>query len=94
VRRYTKRTFATTAARAGMRVDHSRYFFHALFFAKLAVRAMERITRGAPAPAALPPSWINRAAYLACRVEQRLCDALPLPFGSSLLIVGGRRSGT
>jgi SAM-dependent methyltransferase len=90
VRRYTKRTFAALAARVGMRVDRSRYFFHGLFFAKLAVRAVERVRRPAPAPAAVPPRWINRGAYLACRLEQRLCDRMPPPFGSSLLVAGGR----
>jgi SAM-dependent methyltransferase len=92
VRRYTKRTFAALAGRVGMRIDHSRYFFHALFFAKLANRAVEGLTRSAPAPASLPPGWINRSAYLACRAEQRVCDRLRPPFGSSLLVVGGRQS--
>jgi len=92
VRRYRKPTFAALARRVGMRIDRARYFFHALFLAKLAVRASERLTRGAPAPAEVPPGWINHTAYLASRLEQRLSGRLPLPFGSSLLIVGGRGS--
>lgn len=92
VRRYTRRTFAALAGRVGMRIDRARYFFHALFFAKLAARGAERLTPRAPAPATVPPAWINRTAYLASRVEQRLCEGLPLPFGSSLLVVGGRRA--
>ena len=91
VRRYTRATFAALAARAGMRIDRSRYFFQALFFAKLATRGLERLRRAAPVPAEVPPGWINRAAYLACRLEQRAFGRLPLPFGSSLLVVGGRR---
>ena len=91
VRRYTKRSFAALAARAGMRVVRMGYFFHALFFAKLAVRGAERLTRRA-APAALPPGWLNHTAYLACRAEHALCGRLPVPFGSSLLVVGGRAS--
>ena len=94
IRRYTKRDFAALAAGVGMRVDRARYFFHALFFAKLAVRAGERLTARTPVPPRAPPRGVNRAAYLACRLEQYLCAGLPLPFGSSLLIVGGRRAAT
>ena len=92
VRRYTKRSFAALAARAGLRIDRARYFFHGLFFAKLAVRGVERVARRASAPAAVPPAWINRSAYVACRLEQRLLGGLAIPFGSSLLVVGGRAS--
>jgi SAM-dependent methyltransferase len=94
VRRYTRPSFAALARRVGMRVDRAMYFFHMLFFAKLAVRGVERVSRRTPAPAALPPGWLNRSAYLACRVEQHLCNRLPPPFGSSLLIVGGKGSAT
>jgi SAM-dependent methyltransferase len=94
VRRYTRRSFRTLADRAGMRVDRLRYFFHALFLAKLAVRGLERVTRRAPAPAEVPPGWINHTAYLACRLEQRLLGGVPVPFGSSLLVVGGRGPAT
>ena len=92
VRRYTRRSFAALADRAGMRVDDARYFFHALFFAKLAVRGAERMTHREPAPATVPPRWINHSAYAASRVEQRLLGGLPIPFGASLLVVGGRAS--
>ncbi len=92
VRRYTKRTFGALADRVGLRVDRARYFFHWLFFAKLAVRGFERVTHPAPVPPQIPPLGINRAAYLASRLEQMLFGGLPLPLGSSLLVVGGSAS--
>jgi SAM-dependent methyltransferase len=88
LRRYTKRSFAALAEQAGLRVDRARYFFFWLFFAKLAVRWFERATHPAPVPPEVPPARINRAAYLASRLEQRLLGRLPLPLGSSLLVVG------
>lgn len=91
VTRYTRRTFRPLADQTGMRVDAMRYFFHWVFFAKLGVRLYERWARPAPRPPAIPVPWINRAAYLLSRSEYVVFGGLGLPFGSSLLCVGGRR---
>jgi hypothetical protein len=67
-----------------------RYFFYWTCPVKLAQRLKERFLPGVPAPAGIPPRWANRALYLASRLEQTLLAPFPIPFGSSLLIVGGR----
>ncbi|HEX6536148.1 MAG TPA: hypothetical protein VF041_16235, partial [Gemmatimonadaceae bacterium] len=78
------------AARANLRVEYARYFFHWMYPAKLAQRAMERITHPAPRPPRVPAPWINRSLYALSVLEQRALGALPIPFGSSLLLVGRR----
>lgn len=80
--RYTQSTLRDVAARAGMRVEASRYFFHWTVPGKLAVRAKERVL-GPGGPERVPAAPVNRALYLLSRAEQ----ALRLPFGSSLLAV-------
>jgi hypothetical protein len=88
--RYTKRSFGALAAAAGMRIDEARYFFHWTVFGKLATRLVEAIKRGAPVPAAVPPAPLNRVLYSLSRLEARLVGGLPVPFGTSLLVVGGK----
>lgn len=84
--RYTRATFAAVAARAGLRVDETRYFFHWTVPGKLAVRAKERVL-GPGGPERVPPAPLNRALYLLSRAEQLAARAIPLPFGTSLLAV-------
>jgi len=85
--RYTTASFARAARAAGLRVVRSRYFFQWLFPAKLGVRLLEALWRRPPAPPRVPPPWINRALYLVSRSEQLVHGALPVPFGSSLLVI-------
>ena len=92
--RYTRARFARLAADAGMRIDSTRYFFHWTFPAKLAQRMKEGLLPGVPAPTEVPAPWANRALYLASRLEQTVCRPFPIPFGSSLLVVGGRAADT
>jgi hypothetical protein len=87
-RRYTKTSFAALAAEAGLEIERATYFFHWLFLAKLCVRGAERLTRAHPAPPRMPAPWLNGALYGLTRLEQRVLTPLPVPFGSSLLIVG------
>jgi 2-polyprenyl-3-methyl-5-hydroxy-6-metoxy-1,4-benzoquinol methylase len=88
--RYTKRSFATVARSAGLRLDAARYFFHWIFPAKLVQRVSEAITHPLPAAPRLPPRWLNTMLYGLSRLEQRLPGSSALPFGSSLLVVGRR----
>jgi SAM-dependent methyltransferase len=88
--RFTRARFAQLARQAGMQIDSSRYFFHWTFPVKLAQRMKESLLPGVPAPADIPPAWMNRALYLASRLEQTVLQPVPMPFGSSLLVVGGR----
>jgi 2-polyprenyl-3-methyl-5-hydroxy-6-metoxy-1,4-benzoquinol methylase len=91
--RYTRRSFGALAATAGLRVDEARYFFRWTAAAKLATRVKERVMPGAPVAPAVPPAAVNGALYALSRLEQRIIGRVPVPFGSSLLVVGGRRIG-
>lgn len=86
--RYTKRLFSPVAAEAGLRVERKRYFFHWMFPAKLAVRLKEMFFRSADKLPGIPSLPINRTLYGVSRIEERFFRKLPIPFGSSLLIVG------
>jgi SAM-dependent methyltransferase len=88
--RYTRATFADVAARAGLWVEESRYFFHWTVPGKLAVRAKERVL-GPGGPERVPPAPLNRALYLLSRAEQATAGTLHLPFGTSLLAVCSAR---
>ncbi|UCF18872.1 MAG: class I SAM-dependent methyltransferase [Gemmatimonadota bacterium] len=89
--RYTKRTFREMARKADLRIDCDRYFFHWVFPAKLARRLVETTFQLSPSVPRVPPGWINESLYLLSRTEHRVLGRLPIPFGSSLLVVGGRR---
>lgn len=91
--RYTKRSFGALAATVGLCIDEARYFFHWTAAAKLATRLVEALVPGAPTSPALPPALANHALYLLSRLEERLLGRLSVPFGTSLLIVGGNGDG-
>lgn len=88
--RYRRGQFRQLAQRAGLRLDECRYFYHWLFPTKLGVRLAERLRGSSPQPPRPPAPAMNRLCYAVSRGEQQLCSRLPLPFGSSLLAVGGR----
>jgi SAM-dependent methyltransferase len=88
--RYTKRSFATLAQEAGLSVRESRYFFHWTFPVKLAVRMKEAMLGKPTTPEDVPGSLVNRGLYALSRLEQRMLARLPVPFGSSLMIVAGK----
>ena len=88
--RYTKRSFERLARAAGLRIDRRRYFFHWTFAAKLAVRVVEALRSSPPGPAAVPPRLINTSLDALSRLEASTVGRLPMPFGSSLLVVGGK----
>ena len=89
--RYDKTSFDALAAEAGLHIDQSRYFFHWTAAAKIATRIKEALIPGEPASPSVPPPVVNRALYALSRLEERLLGTVPVPFGSSLLVVGGRR---
>jgi 2-polyprenyl-3-methyl-5-hydroxy-6-metoxy-1,4-benzoquinol methylase len=89
--RYTRRGIAALATRARVRIHEARYFFHWTAPVKLAVRVKETVRATAAVPPRVPPSWINESLYRLSRLEQRALAPLALPFGSSLLVVAGRR---
>jgi SAM-dependent methyltransferase len=89
--RYDKRSFSALAAGAGLRLDEARYFFHWTAFAKIVTRIKEALIPGEPASPSVPPGLVNRGLYALSRLEARLVGRLPVPFGSSLLVIGGAR---
>jgi len=91
VTRYTKRSLKCLAESAGMQIVTCRYFYQWLVPVKLAVRVKERLLPTRPTPPRVPPWLINQFCYGVSRLEQSVCAAFPIPFGSSLLAVGGRR---
>lgn len=88
--RYDKASFQALADAAGLRIDEARYFFHWTALGKVATRLKEALVPGEPASPTVPPAPINRALYVLSRIEARVLGALPVPFGSSLMVVGGR----
>jgi SAM-dependent methyltransferase len=88
--RYTARGFAELADPTGLRIDETRYFFHWTAVAKLGTRLVEHFTEANPAPPRVPPEPFNRGLYLLSRLEERVLGRVPVPVGSSLLVVGGR----
>jgi len=86
--RYTKGSFRQLARQAGLRIETERYWFHWTFPVKLASRLVERLLGLQPAPPNIPPGWLNESLYLVTRIEQKTLGALPVPFGSSLMVVG------
>lgn len=89
--RYTKHSFGALAMAAGMRIEEWRYFFRWLSVPKLATRLAEALIPGDPSAPSIPPAPINRGLLLLSRLEEKLIGRLPVPFGTSLLVVGTRR---
>jgi 2-polyprenyl-3-methyl-5-hydroxy-6-metoxy-1,4-benzoquinol methylase len=88
--RYTRKTFRDVASKAGMNLRHERYLYHWTCPVKLGIRIFERALRTVPTPPKVPVGWINELLFALTRAEQRTLSHLPMPFGSSLLVVGGR----
>jgi 2-polyprenyl-3-methyl-5-hydroxy-6-metoxy-1,4-benzoquinol methylase len=91
VTRYTKSSFRALARQVGFRVDRCEYFFHWTFPIRFAQRVLESVVprRSAPLPA-MPPRPVNALLYGLSRAEW----GFKLPFGTSLLVVGGRQRTT
>ena len=87
VTRYDRASLEDLGRRSGLSVIDARYLFQWTAAAKLATRVAEALVPGSPAPPRVPPGPINRALYLATRLEDRLLRGLRVPFGSSLIAV-------
>jgi len=89
--RYTAKSFRRVARQAGLDVESEKYFFHWLFPIKLIVRFAERLLRLPPKPPNVPAGWINELLYRVSLIEYNVLGLLPLPFGSSLMVVGKKQ---
>lgn len=86
--RYTVSSFRCLAREAGLEIETEKYFFQWLFPVKLLTRLAERLLRPQPKPPNIPGRWINGLLYRLSRFEYAILNPLPVPFGSSLLVVG------
>jgi 2-polyprenyl-3-methyl-5-hydroxy-6-metoxy-1,4-benzoquinol methylase len=89
--RYKKSTFREVAEQAGLRIREESYVYHWTVPVKLAVRLAERMFRMKPKPPNVPAGFVNETLYWISRVEQRTLTPLPMPFGSSLMIIGTKQ---
>ena len=92
--RYTKSSFCELARKAGLRIQTARYLYHWTFPVKLGQRVVERVFRMQPAPPKIPSAGMNELLYRFTRAEQETLSALPMPFGSSLVIVGTKETNS
>ncbi len=90
--RFTKRSLATVAKSANLRIDRCQYFFHWLVPLKLIARLKERLIQSQPKPPNIPWPIVNRSMLALSLLEQRLFGNFTLPVGTSLLAVGKRSS--
>jgi SAM-dependent methyltransferase len=90
--RYTKSSFLDVAEKAGLEIQTRQYLYHWTFPVKLGVRLVERALRMEPAPPKIPTAWINETLYRMTKVEQETLSKLPMPFGSSLMVIGTKKS--
>ena len=88
--RYTKKTFRQVAEAAGLKIAEERYLYHWTCPVKLAVRVAEKIVSARPEAPKVPAWFVNEPLYALSRLEQKTVSALPMPFGSSLMVVGRR----
>ncbi len=89
--RYTKRSLRDVALHAGLSIEYERYLYQWLFPVKFATRIAERALDVQPKPAGVPAQWINGLLFWLSRLEQKTWGKLPIPFGSSLMILGRSR---
>jgi 2-polyprenyl-3-methyl-5-hydroxy-6-metoxy-1,4-benzoquinol methylase len=89
--RYTKHSFHKAARHAGLRIRKEHYLYHWTCPMKLGVRVMESVVRPQPKAPRVPVGWLNDVLFWLSRLEQKTLSALPMPFGSSLMVVGGKR---
>ena len=90
--RYTKPTFRAVASEAGLSIREERYIYHWTCPVKLLAHAGEQVLGSKPAPPKVPPALINQPLYWLSRIEQKTISRLPMPFGSSLMVVGTKAS--
>lgn len=91
--RYERRELERLMHASGLVVEEARYVFRWLVAAKLAVRALERVSGGRPRPPRIPPPPVNGLLYLASRMEEAVLGRVGGLLGSSVLAVGRRREG-
>lgn len=93
VRRYTPASARNLIEAAGLRPERVEFMFASVFPLMLAVRSTQRILRRvrplrADRDIAVPPAPVNAALTWLVEREAALARRMPMPIGSSLLVVG------
>ncbi|MGA7850883.1 MAG: class I SAM-dependent methyltransferase [Terriglobales bacterium] len=88
--RYTKHGFRKVARQAGLQTREECYLYHWTCPVKLAVHVMESVFHPKPEAPKVPADWVNDALFWVSRFEQKTLSTLPMPFGSSLMVVGSK----
>jgi hypothetical protein len=88
--RYTKRTLREVIRDTDLRIREERYLYHWTCPLKLAVAWKERLFRSQPEPPTIPAAGWNELFFQLSRFEQKTLSRVPMPFGSSLLVVASR----
>jgi SAM-dependent methyltransferase len=88
--RYTKQTFRKVAEGAGFKPREERYLYHWTCPVKLGVHAIEGVIHSKPKAPGIPMAVANETLFWISRLEQKTLSAFPMPFGSSLLVVGSK----
>jgi ubiquinone/menaquinone biosynthesis C-methylase UbiE len=97
VRRYTVATARQLVEQAGLRVDRATYHFATTFPLMLAVRVAQRRLRPYrdlrdDTDIAVPAAPVNAVLASLLRAEAAVSRHVPMPFGSSVLVVGRKGS--
>lgn len=95
VRRYTPSGARTLLEQAGLRVDRASFLFASLFPLMLGARIAQRLSRPFrdvrdDSDISVPPGPVNAALATVLRAEAAVSRRLPMPIGSSLLVVATR----
>ncbi len=88
--RYTINEISHFLKNVHLKIIHSRYIFSFIFPIFLIKRLLERFTPQTKAISdlELPPSLVNHLLTTVCLLEWKFTQVLPLPFGTSILIIG------
>lgn len=92
LRRYTPATVKALVERAGLRVERVRFMFASIFPVVVAARVSQRLLRPwrgvrDDVDIAVPAPPVNAALTALLRVEGVLARRMPMPIGSSLIVV-------
>ncbi len=86
--RYRSDNFCPLVTQSGFQIRKSSYLFHWTCPVKLLIALKERIFGAKPQPPQVPVAWVNTVCDFLSRLEQATISRLPMPFGSSLMVVG------
>jgi SAM-dependent methyltransferase len=97
-RRYTPATARRLVESAGLRAERVDFLFASIFPLMLAVRVMQRLTRPVrglqrDTDITVPAAPVNNALTWMLKAEAALSRRVPMPIGSSLLVVARKPAG-